>query len=67
MIDTNDASKSQGCCKDCEHALFNPILGEYKCFINYTYIFDPIHTCCKDFIKGKDELKMSKEGEDYEQ
>lgn len=61
----NDASKSQGCCKDCEHALFNPILGEYKCFKNYTYVFT--NMCCKNFIKRKDELNMSKEGEYYEQ
>lgn len=63
----DDTSKSQGCCKDCEHALFNPILGEYKCFKNYTYIFNSVHTCCDDFIKRKGELNMSKEGEDYEQ
>lgn len=63
----NDTSKSQGCCKDCEHALFNPILGEYKCSEDETYISNPGHTCCQNFIKRKDELRISKEGEDYEQ
>ena len=61
----SNISKPHDCCKDCEHALFNTLSGEYKCSEDKTYISNPGHTCCQNFIKRKGELNISKEGEEY--
>lgn len=52
-------------CKTCEHAIFDPVWGEYKCSVRQTTIPILLDSAeCKSYKKGTPAI--SKENEDYE-
>lgn len=41
-------------CKNCKHAIFDEVWGDYKCKINYLVIYDPKDVeHCVYYDKGK--------------
>lgn len=49
-------------CKNCEHCLFDPQWGEYKCEERKTILYIMLHQSeCSDFKEKKtDELRLAK-------
>lgn len=39
-------------CKTCEHAVFDPLWGEYKCTVKEHYIYGDIEHECPDHKEG---------------
>ena len=58
--------KKKNSCKICEYAIFDSIMGEYKCEKDHAPIFEPTHTRCDMFKERKGDIKISKGCEDYE-
>ena len=48
-------------CKDCANAIWDPLMGEYKCVVSHTYVYGA-NEDCEDYKKGKPvESKMAKD------
>lgn len=39
-------------CKTCEHAVFDPLWGEYKCTVKEHYIYGDVDHECPDHKEG---------------
>ena len=49
-------------CKTCKHAIFDPLMGEYKCIVDQTYVYRET-LFCEDYKEGKP--VESKRAKDY--
>lgn len=49
-------------CKDCANAIYDPLMGEYKCIVDQTYVYRET-VFCEDYKPGKP--VESKRAKDY--